>query len=437
MCRQPDRQIWHKQGSRMEFMEINGFNKPEKTGGIEENAENEGIKRRKERKEGKEGKGITAKDQWISLFQWFHRHPELGYEEFETTAKIKEVLQEYHIETVPSGLKTGVIAVIRGSRKGKEICLRADIDALPVKEDTCLEYASEKEGKMHACGHDFHTTAALCAAALLQENKEDIHGTVYIIFQPAEEIIGGAEEVLRTGILDHVAEFYGFHAEPSLEVGEISCEAGGVMAAVDQFSICMTGKGCHGATPWLGNNPIPVLTALVNDIYQISGENMAQPHTRVISVTHVEAGNTWNIIPEQGYLEGTVRTLDAEDRKQVKKAIHEITDKWNGKNGIEAVIKWHDGPDAVINDRELCAFANEILQYGQLSPAHLPPAMAGEDFSKYAAVKNAKSLYLKIGTGAGPSLHNSRFCVNPEAIKMTAEFFAQLLCKRAAEISER
>ncbi len=374
---------------------------------------------------------METDDEWIALFRWFHRHPELGYGEVETGAKIKEVLERYHIEIIPSGLKTGIVAVIRGNRKGKSICLRSDMDALPVTEETGLEYASEKEGKMHACGHDFHITAVLYTAVLLQGKREKLCGDVYFVFQPAEEVAGGAEEILRTGILDGVEEFYGFHAEPSLEVGEISCVEGSVMAAVDRFAVRIWGKGCHGATPWLGRNPIPVLTELVNGIYGITGNRADGGHGRVVSVTHVEAGNTWNIIPQQAYLEGTVRTLEAADRKRIRQDIHGIVDGWNGKNGIKTDLEWYDGPDAVVNDGELCIFAESILRREPVRLIPLPPAMVGEDFSKYAGREGkAKSLYLKIGTGKGAPLHSPHFRVRPEAVKITAKLYAKLLAER-------
>lgn len=372
-----------------------------------------------------------GQDEWISLFQWFHRHPELGYEEVETTARIRAVLAEQDIEIVPSELQTGLIAVIKGAKPGRVVCLRADIDALPVEEQTNLDYASKYKGKMHACGHDFHTVTALYIASLLRERQNEICGTIYIVFQPAEEVIGGARKVLRTGILTEVEEFYGFHAEPSLRVGEVSCVSGTVMASVDQFSITVTGKGCHGATPWQGSNPIPILTSMVNDIYKIIRDESGKEHSKVLSVTHIEAGNAWNVIPEQAYLEGTVRTLYETERRQIKSAVYEIAEQQGEKSDAAIVVQWREGPSAVVNDEELSEFVKKELEEKNIVNIKLPSAMVGEDFSEYKKqIGDARSLYLKVGTGIGAALHQSTFCVDPAAIKVTAELYTAIILER-------
>ena len=372
-----------------------------------------------------------SEKKWIEIFEGFHRHPEVGYEEIRTTEKIRSILMEEGIEILPADLKTGLIGIIRGSLPGKNICLRADIDALPIEEKTDLPYKSENQGRMHACGHDFHITTGLYIASLLQQRKNDIRGNIYLAFQPAEEVIGGAKLLLATGLLDEVEEFYGFHAEPSLKAGQISIESGSVMAAVDQFAVTVTGKGCHGAAPHLGNNPIPVLASIVDQI-QASAAGKTDPlKPKVVSVTHVSGGETWNVIPDSAFLEGTVRSMSPDDRDIIEKNIRRIVEKQGEIAEVRTEIEWHHGPAAVINDGDLRRAAREVCGSTELEIISLPPAMLGDDFSEYGeAVDGARSLYLKIGTGIGPSLHSPLFSVEPAAIRTAGEFYAKLLLER-------
>ncbi|MDO4326793.1 MAG: amidohydrolase [bacterium] len=373
--------------------------------------------------------------EWIDTFQWFHQHPELGYEEWETTAKIREILQEEGVEILPSGLKTGVIGVVRGKQAGaprKRICLRADIDALPIAEATQLPYASEYPGRMHACGHDFHITAALEAASVLAEQKETFGGEVYFAFQPAEEVIGGAKMVCATGLLDDIEEFYGFHAEPSLKAGQISIESGSVMAAVDQFSVTITGKGGHAAAPHLSNSPIPVLVSMVNQIQILAAGQINPLFPKVVAITHISAGETWNVIPDSAFFEGTVRSMNQEDREKIRQTILKIVKSYEETTGVLTEVKWHQGPAAVVNDAELSEAARAVCEETGLERISLMPAMLSDDFSEYAdSVHGSHSLYVKIGTGIGPTLHSPLFQVDVSAIKTAAAFLAQLLFCRS------
>ena len=189
-------------------------------------------------------------------FEWFHRNPELSYEEYETTKRIKTLLQEHDIEVLDLPLKTGLVAVIRGGYPGKVIALRSDIDALPVNEETTLSYKSEIEGKMHACGHDFHLTTIYGVALLLNENAAQLHGTVKLLFQPAEESSLGALKIIETGVLDDVNAIFGIHSTSQFEVGTIGIKAGTISAAVDRFKINLKGFGSHAAHPQMAKDPI-------------------------------------------------------------------------------------------------------------------------------------------------------------------------------------
>ena len=254
------------------------------------------------------------------LFRWLHQHPELGHAEKDTTARLKEILQQAGLTFLPWQLPTGTAVVIEGGLPGKTVLLRADIDALPITEKTDLVYKSQNPGCMHACGHDFHTTAVLGAALLLQAQRSRLHGRVLVVFQPAEETSGGAAEVLQSGMAAGVSEFWGLHVTNALPVGTIGLSAGSVMASVDSFKVTVKGTGTHGATPEKGNNPLPILAALVQELPLVAQRKADPLHAKVLSITHVEGGNTWNVIPETAFLEGTLRCQNPEDRTVVKQA---------------------------------------------------------------------------------------------------------------------
>ncbi|WP_432628550.1 amidohydrolase [Brotaphodocola sp.] len=373
---------------------------------------------------------------WNELFCWFHRHPEIGFQEYETTAKIREILKEEGLTLHPAELETGVIAVVEGKKpgktNGKTICFRADIDALPIEEKTNLSYASEHPGCMHACGHDFHTTVALKVASLLNQRKENLAGRIYFVFQPAEEVASGAEYVRKNGCLPEFSEVFGFHAEPSLRPGQVSIQSGSVMAAVDGFRIDIRGKGTHGATPQLGVNPITTAVSVVEKLGRVVPEQLSPLHAGVVSVTHIEGGATWNVIPETAFLEGTVRTMDGRDRSRIKEEIHRIARGVEREGRVQTKVDWQEGPSAVINDKELCESARDLAQKHGLQNVVLDPAMTGDDFSKFVPEgSDIKGLYIKVGTGSSENLHSDRFKVDASALEQTAEFLAELLEKQA------
>ncbi|WP_432629815.1 amidohydrolase [Brotaphodocola sp.] len=374
---------------------------------------------------------------WKELFCWFHRHPETGFQEHETTAKIREILKEEGLTLHPAELETGVIAVVEGKKSGKTngktICFRADIDALPIEEKTVLPYVSEHPGFMHACGHDFHTTVALKVASLLNQRKENLTGKIYFVFQPAEEVASGAEYVRKNGNLPEYSEVFGFHVEPTLRPGQVSIQPGSVMAAVDGFRIDIRGKGTHGATPQLGVNPITTAVSVVEKLGRIVPECLSPLHAGVVSVTHLEGGATWNVIPETAFLEGTVRTMDGKDRSRIKEEIYRIAEGMNQGGRVQTKVSWQEGPPAVINDEELCESAKDLAQKCGLQNVILDPAMTGDDFSKFVPEgSDIKGLYIKVGTGPSENLHSDRFKVDVSALDQTVEFLAELLEKQVA-----
>lgn len=364
-------------------------------------------------------------------FEWFHRHPELSYEEYETTAKIRELLEKEGIEILPCRLETGVIAVVRGERPGSVQMLRCDIDALPIQEDTGLSYASQYPGRMHACGHDFHVTAGIGCGILLQSQREKLAGTVKLVFQPGEESSLGALKILETGAVEDVEKAWGFHADPSNEAGVLGIRAGYVTAAVDRFVITVKGTGCHGAHPDDGADPIPAAAAIIQALQTIVTRNINAFHPALLSVTRLEAGNTWNILPETAVLEGTVRTMDRQDRLLMKKRMAEIAEGTAAAYGMKAGMEWIAGPPATCNDSDMTDYSIRIAQEAGFTVVPEESSLGGDDFAFYE--EKIPGCYLKIGTGKGERIHQPGFAVEKSVLLPTAEYLARLMYQTDAD----
>lgn len=365
------------------------------------------------------------KEKLAEYFEWFHRHPELSYEEFGTTVKIREILEESGIEILPYELETGLIAIIRGEKEGPVQALRCDIDALPVKEETGLSYASEYEGRMHACGHDFHIVAGIGCAVLLKERKSELEGSVKIIFQPAEESSLGALKILETDVMEDVEKIWGLHADPTNNTGVVGIREGYVTAAVDRFRIRIKGVGCHGAHPDDGIDPIPVAASIVQALQCIVTRNVNAFHPSLISVTRLQAGNTWNVIPETAELEGTVRTMDKEDRILFEKKVCEIAGYTASAFGAEAETEWIAGPPATYNDKEMVQQSMRIAGKCGFTIVPEESSMGGDDFAFFE--DKIPGCYIKIGTGKGQLIHQPGFKVDKSVILPTAEYLAEML----------
>lgn len=368
-----------------------------------------------------------------AFFEDLHRHPELGLEEHRTTEKIKQALAAAGVPMLDTGLETGVIAEIRGGRPGRVIGLRCDIDALPIQEETGLSYASCEPGKMHACGHDFHTACMLGAALLLWERRETLAGTVKIVFQPAEELAidAGGKRVRLTGLLDDCAEFYGIHTYPQFEAGTIGIKAGPVMAAPDHFIMTIRGRGAHAAQPQKGVDPIPAMAALIMSLQTIVSRRVNPFANAVLTVAHVQAGSVYNVIPETALLEGTVRTLDPAVRQEIKTRLREMAEGTAAAYGCTLEYSYLDGPDAVINDDALCEAAKKVALDMGFRVDRQEDTMGGEDFSEY--LKICPGVFIRIGTGGGYPAHHPRFRVDQNALWPAAGYFAALAAERAAE----
>lgn len=388
----------------------------------------------------------------IENFEWFHRHPELPYEEVQTTAKIRELLMEAGIEILPYPLATGLAAVVRGTKNIEDapcgsapekrvetdkkrgshiIALRCDIDALPIMEEADVPYRSETAGQMHACGHDMHITAGIGAAILLQEQRENLCGTVKFIFQPAEEEAHGALKVLTTDMMDDVECVWGFHADPTNAVGVIGIREGYVTAAVDRFAIRVKGTGCHGAHPDDGIDPVLTAAAIVQGLQSIVSRNVNAFHPSLLSVTRIQAGTTWNVIPAEAELEGTVRTLDREDRLLYEKRVREIAVQTAAAYGAEAEVTWIAGPPATYNDGTMARICEETAKSLGMRTVPEERSMGGDDFAYYedkdTMQREVPGCYVKIGTGVGHPIHHPAFCVEEQVILPAAKYLVEVL----------
>ncbi len=359
------------------------------------------------------------------IFCRFHAHPELSYKEYETTAQIREILTGDGIEILPYELETGLVAIVRGEKEGPVRALRCDIDALPIEETADVPYRSKITGVMHACGHDMHITVGLGCAMLLNECKADLKGSVKIIFQPAEESSLGALKILETDVMKDVDRIWGIHADPVNEAGTIAIREGYVTAAVDRFVITIKGVGCHGAHPDDGIDPIVTAAAMIQSLQTITSRNVNAFLPSLLSVTRVSAGTTWNVIPDKAVMEGTVRTMDKNDRILYEKRLKEIAVNTAGAYGAEAEVEWIAGPPATYNDRSMSeTCAKKAVEMG-LKTAVEESSLGGDDFAFYE--DKIPGCYIKIGTGIGHPIHHPGFMVDTGMLYTAAEFMAELL----------
>ncbi|MGN1281900.1 MAG: amidohydrolase [Succinivibrio sp.] len=356
-------------------------------------------------------------------FYYFHQHPELSYQEFGTTERLKGDLEKAGIKIIPSALKTGLIAQIGHGKR--VVALRADIDALKIKENTDLPYKSVNEGIMHACGHDSHAAAVLGAALLLKEKEESLNGTVRIIFQPAEEAPGGAQQVIDAGGLDNVEAIFGIHSAPIFEVGSLGIAAGPTCAAVEKFKIVIEGRGTHAAHPELGNDPLLAASQFVGAVQSIVSRNILPGDPAVISVTRLDAGTSWNIIPNSVELEGTIRTYSRQARAIAKKNFERVLNGTASAFGVKATLSWIVEVAATNNDETLSEFAKAVAKEQNLTVHRSPQSMGGEDFSLYQ--ERVKGLFIQFGTGLGAPNHNPSFKVDPASIYPTSLYLEKLI----------
>ena len=359
-----------------------------------------------------------------------HTIPELMFECHQTAAFVAERLREFGITEIHEGIATtGVVAIIEGQGDGPTIGLRADMDALPMQEETGLPYASMVDGMMHACGHDGHTTMLLGAARYLAETR-NFKGRVALIFQPAEENGGGGEVMVKEGILDtfDIKEVYALHNAPGVEVGNFYTTPGPIMAAADSFDIHIVGNGGHGAMPHATTDPIMAAVGIANAIQTIVSRNNYSQDNLVVSITQIHTGSADNVVPEKAYMNGTVRTFDPAVRTMVMARLEAIVAGQAAAYGVEARMDYLVGYPATINEPERTEFAADVAREiaGDAGvDGNAPPEMGAEDFA-YLLEKRPGS-YLFVGNGDTAGLHHPEYDFDDEAAAAGASFFAKLI----------
>ena len=369
------------------------------------------------------------------LKEWrrdLHRNPELSRQETRTARVVADKLRDWGFDAVEEGVgKTGVVGVLHGRNgPGEAILLRADMDALPMQEESGLDHASQNPGVMHACGHDGHTTMLLGAARHLSETR-NFDGTVYFCFQPAEEDGSGARAMIADGLFERfpARSVYGIHNWPGLPVGAFGVRPGPMMAASGIFDIRVRGKGGHGAMPHLARDPIAAGAQIVTALQTIVARKVEPIQPAVVSVTRFEAGTAFNIIPDEATICGTVRAFDDNVTRLIKDEMHRICDRVAEGMGVE--VRFEIEPDcmpATVNDHREAEFVAGVAE-SLLGPDGLvrdhPPTMGGEDFA--AMLEQRPGAFLFIGNGDSAPLHNAAYDFDDDASPIGAAFWSRLV----------
>lgn len=364
----------------------------------------------------------------------FHRHPELLYEVDRTAGKVADLLRGFGVDEVATGIGVaGVVGVIRGTMPGRTIALRADMDALPIEEETGKAYRSSVPGRMHACGHDGHTAMLLGAARDLAATRR-FRGTAVVVFQPAEEGGAGGKAMVDDGLMERfgIEEIYGLHNMPGLPVGEFATRPGSLMAATDNFMICVRGQGGHAARPHDTVDPILAGTAIVQGLMTIVSRAVDPLAAAVVSVTRFHAGGATNVISETAEIAGTVRTLDPSVRAAIQTRVEAIADRSAAAFGATCRVEWTSLNPVTANHPEQAAFAvgvaREIASPAGVN-AEIDPVMIGEDFSFMLAARPGAFVF--IGNGDSAGLHSPAYDFNDEVIPFGCALLTQLVEKRS------
>jgi len=379
-------------------------------------------------------KSKEIKDMLIKIRRDVHRHPEIGLHETRTAEIIAKLLEEYGISVKTNIGVTGVLGILEGKYPGKTILLRADMDCLRIHENNDVEYKSIYPEFMHACGHDAHLTWLIGAAIILSGLKDELHGTVKFLFQPAEEKDGGAEMTIHSGVLENpkVDAVIGAHTWPGIESGKIGVRPGALMAASDNFKITILGRGGHGAQPNKCIDPIAVACEVYMAFQTIISRSLDPLEPAVITIGKFNAGTAHNIIPDNAYLEGTIRTLSYETREKIPGIMEGILKGITEANGANYEFDFIPYHAPVINDPEITSIA--ALAAAKIIGAKNvqlvdKPTMIGEDFSSFE--ERVPGTYIFIGNrnegkGTVHPLHSPEFDVDEEIIYKTAAIFSEI-----------
>jgi len=355
------------------------------------------------------------------LIEWrrdFHRHPEIANQEHRTSSVIRSFLESLQIPFRPAA-GTGLIGVLEGQAGGKTVALRADMDALPLLEEGPKEYISQNPGATHACGHDGHMAILMGTAKLLASHRKQLKGKVVFLFQPSEERIpGGAPRMIEEGALDGVDAVFGLHLWQMLPTGKIASVPGPMMAASEEITIKITGRGGHGSTPHLTVDPIVVAAHLVVNLQTIVSRNVDPLKSAVMTVGAISAGTIFNIIPCDATLMGTVRSFDPHVRDLMERRVREVVAGTCATFGAQSEIQYVRGYPAVINDPAMTKFVHESARrtLGEQSVVSIDPVMGGEDFAYYVQKKPGAFIFFGMGNGTSYPHHHPGFDIDEKSL---------------------
>ena len=378
----------------------------------------------------------TYEKEMIAWRHDFHAHPELNFDLNITSAKVAEILKSLGLDVYEGIGKKGIVAVLKNGDSSKSIGIRADMDALPVNEENNCTYKSTHEGKMHACGHDGHTTMALGAAKYLAETK-NFDGTVYFIFQPDEEKTQGAQAMIDDGLFEKfsIDEVYAFHNLPGMELGHFATRAGTITASESLFKIELMGQGGHSALPHMGIDTITVGTQIITALQSIVSRKLNPAMNGVVSVTKFESDGNENILPGYSLISGDARALSPEANQIIERSMRDIVEGTARAHGIDCKFEYITRTNMTINTKEQAAIASKVAEdlFGEKRvDGNCDPKLFSEDFAQMLMVK--PGCYVLIGNGVdgphGQSLHSSTYDFNDKLLVIGSTFWSKLVEKR-------
>jgi len=373
----------------------------------------------------------------VALRRKLHAYPELSFEEERTSAAVAEWLDSLGMDAVRRGVGGhGIVAELSGARPGPRIALRADMDALPIREETGLPYASQVPGIMHACGHDAHTAMLCGAARLLADRRDRLSGSVRFLFQSAEEINAGAKAMIGQGALDGVDEIYGLHNLPTLPAGQAGTRFGALMGSVDQFELTVTGRGGHGALPEQCVDPVVAASAIVMALQTAVSRELSPFSPAVVTVGSVHGGASYNVIPERVELAGTVRTFSADVQEQMPERLRRLIERTAEAYRCETELRYTRHVPVLVNDDACVRHAEATIDavLGRANRIEAPPVLAGEDFSVY--LQRVPGCFFWLGSGPKTEveraygLHHPRYTMNEDCLAEGAAVLAAIAIRR-------
>jgi hippurate hydrolase len=373
----------------------------------------------------------------VALRRDIHREPELGFDTEKTAEKVLAALEGLPLDLETGVAKNGIVATLEGDGDGPTVALRADMDALPILEDTGLPFGSETEGRMHACGHDGHTSMLVGAAHALSGMRDRLDGTVKFVFQPAEEGGGGGKVMVDEGVADDVSSIFALHLWPGLPFGKVATKAGPIMAAADAFEMAIKASGGHGAMPHLASDAIAIAAQVVTALQTIVSREVDPIEPAVLTVGEIGAGTAFNIIPDKARIGGTVRTLDDDLRERIPARIEElargIAKGMRGDVDLDYTFSY----PVTVNDEAAASRALNVAEdlFGGESVLELPnPSMGGEDFAFF--LEKVPGAFIWLGVGEDVSgLHTPRFAFDEEILSRGSALLAALAIEAGQHFS--